>query len=357
VKLRTLALSLQPLAFAFLLVGCRSYGPRFDPKATEAPRPDAVGWIGLTNQLQPEWLAPNTNLFRLGAGDIITIEVLGEANSQVPLTVGPDGKIYYSLLPGTVVSGLTLTETKDNIEKQLARHLRAQPTLSVTLRSAASKHVWVLGSVQSPGTYPLSTPTTVLEAVSSAGGVISVPGSHSGSPNLQNSFLLRDGKVVPVNFQRLLSEGDLRQNVYLQPDDFLYLRSSVSRDVYVLGAVAAPRVLPYSDRLSLLSALANAGGTLPYAQVTHVGIIRGSLASPRIGFVDYKSIYKGKGQDVLLQEGDIVYVPFVPYEKVARLADQMVTEFVRTIAINEGTRAAVPNARPTSIVVPLITAP
>jgi polysaccharide export outer membrane protein len=196
-----------------------------------------------------------------------------------------------------------------------------------------------------------------LEAISTAGGIVPVAGSLSGMPNLQNSFLLRNGKVIPIDFQRLLSQGDLSQNVYLKPDDFLYLRSATSRDIYVLGAVTAPRVLPYSDRLSLLSALANAGGTLPYAQVTHVGIIRGSLASPRIGFVDYKSIYRGKGSDVLLQEGDIVYVPFVPYQKLAVLADQMLGEFVRTIAINEGSRAVIQHAQPTTVTIPSGIAP
>jgi protein involved in polysaccharide export with SLBB domain len=163
-------------------------------------------------------------------------------------------------------------------------------------------------------------------------------------PDLKNSFVMRNGQALGIDFHRLISMGDLSQNIYLQPDDFVYLRSSAARNVFVLGAVAAPNIVPYSDRLTLLSALASAGGTISYARVGQVAIVRGSLTAPRIALLDYKAIYLGKAPDVRLEPGDIVYVPFVPYRKLALLADNLIQTLVTTTAANEGSRAAGGNA-------------
>jgi protein involved in polysaccharide export with SLBB domain len=138
----------------------------------------------------------------------------------------------------------------------------------------------------------------------------------------------------------LISLGDLSQNIYLQPDDFIYLRSSTTRNVFVIGAVASPNIVPYSDQLSLLSALASVGGTIEYARISHVAIVRGSLTSPRIALVDYKAIYLGKAPDVRLEPGDIVYVSFVAYRKLALLAENIIRTLATTTAANEGSRAA-----------------
>lgn len=352
-----------------VLAGCRSYGPGFDARQVSAESGDrpaqshpgtklatlgqgSFSTVNLTNEIQPEWLRPPTNLFRLGPGDFIEIESLGQTGSRGASLVGPDGKIYYNLLPGLPIWGLTLTETKELLEKELNRYTLVKPELAVTLRAVGSKRVWILGSVQAPGVYPLAAPLTVLEAISLAGGVAFAPGSSSGMPDLQKSFVMRHGRMLRIDFHRLISLGDLSQNIYLQPDDFVYLRSSTSRRVYVLGAVAAPNIIPYSDRLSLLSAIASAGGTVEYAKVSQVAIVRGSLASPRIAVVDYKSISKGNAPDVRLEEGDIVYVPFVAYRKLAILAEEMIGTLVRTTAINEGNRAVISGAAPVSGTVP-----
>lgn len=331
------------LALLPLLAGCRSYGPSFDarqPAGGPAVKLEegAFASVEQTNQVRPDWLKPPTEFFRLGPGDNLEIEVLGEPTSRSSALVGPDGKIYYNLLPGLFVWGLTLSETKDLLEKELGKQLRVKPEIALTLRLVESRRVWLLGSVQKPGVYPLATPLTVLEAISAAGGTIRPPGLLDGVPDLRRSFLLRDGQMVKVDLHRLLSQGDLTQNVCLRPDDFLYLQSESSRNVYVLGAVPAPSILPYSDRLSLLGALASCGGTLPYAQVSHVAIIRGSLVDPKIATVDYAAIRKGKAQDVLLQEGDIVYVSFVPYRKLALLAEGAVSQFIYAVAYNYGSK-------------------
>jgi protein involved in polysaccharide export with SLBB domain len=355
---------------ACLLVGCRSAPPRLaltgarlEPVSTAAPSSasklarldeSAFTQVAPTNALRSEWLQPPTNLFRLGPGDVITIENLGEpAAGATTAVVGPDGKIYYSLLPGISVWGLTLTETKELLEKELSRFTRVKPELSVTLRTVGSKRCWILGSVTAPGVYSLATPMTLLEAITLAGGPVATPGSASGMPDLRKSFVLRNGQPLPVDFTALLTRGDFSQNIYLQPDDLVYLKASPVPDVYVLGAVRAPTVLPYSDRLSLLSAIAAAGGTIEYANVWHVAVVRGALTAPRIALVDYRAIRRGAALDVRLEPGDVVYVPFVPFRPLAVLAQAVVRQLALQLTANAAYDLVYPNAFPVAPGVPV----
>jgi polysaccharide biosynthesis/export protein len=352
--------------------GCRSYGPRFDARAPLTAQDKALllqqerqrvaplesnqfTLVDLTNVINPAWLKPRTDFFRLGPTDVIEIETMGEPDSRAQAVVGPDGKVYYSFLPGVFVWGLTLSETRQLLEKEMAKYLRVQPEIGVTLRTVGSQRVWILGSVQMPGVYTMKAPMTVIEAVTSAGGTVAATGTglmltdpsmHAGVPNLDYSFLLREGTMIRLDFARLLRNGDLSQNIYLQPDDFLYLRPGLMRNIYVLGAVKLPGVVAYREQMTLTAAVAGGGGTLEYAQRYGVAVVRGSLSHPRIATVDFGDIMKGKAPDVLLEPGDIVYVPFVPWRKLAILAESLIRQFVGAVAVNAGYTAVVPGATP-----------
>jgi len=338
-----------------LLLGCRiTTGPRFD--AHEASSAKLVALtdltsVELTNRLNAEWLKPPTNLFTLGPGDRLEIEILGGETNRIATVVGPDGRIYYHLLAGLDVWGLTLAETKALIERELLKYLRDMPQVGVTLRRVESQRVWLLGRLTAPGIYPLTGPMTLLESISAAGGPMS-PAALASLGNgtatsmsaeevadLRRSFVIRDGQPLPVDFHRLLRDGDMSQNIFLRPDDFVYVPSATAKEVFVLGAVLQPKSVVYRERMSLVGAIANAAGTIKDAYLSHVAVVRGSLSDPKLAIVDYKEIVRGKAPDVLLEPGDIVYVPFTPYRTLTRYADLILRTFVQTVAINEGSRA------------------
>jgi len=167
--------------------------------------------------------------------------------------------------------------------------------------------------------------------------------------DLQRGFVIRQGKMLPVDFNRLLREGDLSQNIYLQPDDFVYLPSATAHDVHVLGAVLSPRAVEFDGQLSLVQTIAEAGGTIKDAYLSHVAIVRGSLTTPSIAIVDYGAIVRGTAPDVLLEPQDIVYVPLTPYHTLSRYADLILQTFVRTVGVNEGARAITNDALPIGV--------
>lgn len=346
------------LALPILLaVGCSSpekKAVRFDPRPSLASSGTNLVTLTLTNKVSPEYLLPPSEPYRLGPGDRIDIEILGEGDGPSSTFVGPDGKIYYQLLPGLQVWGLTLDETKALIEKESGVYVNS-PQAAVILRAVLSRRVWVLGRVNTPGIYPLETPMTVIEAITKAGGLFTsrFSGTTEELADLHHSFLIRRGQVIPVNFHQLLREGDTSQNIYLQPDDFIYLPSSLSSEVYVLGAVRQPRAVGFKDQVTLVSAIANARGTIKDAWLGHVAIVRGSLTTPQIAVVNYDAIVKGRAPDVRLQPRDIVYVPFAPYRSLTAYANLIVNTFVRTVAANEGGSAVNPNYLGPGVTIPV----
>ena len=340
ILLWTLAIS------ALLASGCdtaEKKARRFSPRPSPANSETNLVALALTNQIPAEWLQASTEPYRLGPGDRLDIEILGEGEGPSSTFVGPDGKIYFHLLPGLQVWGLTLDEAKALIEKEAAAYVKS-PQAAITLRAVQSKRVWILGRVNTPGVYPLEAPMTIIEAITKAGGLFTsrFSGTTEELADLHHSFLIRRGQVIPVNFHQLLREGDTSQNIFLQPDDFIYLPSSLSSEVFVLGAVYQPRAVGFKDQVTLVSAVANARGPIKGAWLRHVAIVRGSLTAPQIAVVNYEAIVKGQATDVRLQPRDIVYVPFAPYDSLIGYANLVVNTFVRTVAANEGGRAVNP---------------
>ena len=155
-----------------------------------------------------------------------------------------------------------------------------------------------------------------------------------------------------MDFDRLLKGGDLSQNIFLEPDDFIFVRPVELANVYLLGAVGAPQMFPYRRDLTVSDLLITAGGTVKYAQGGRVVIVRGGLTDPKIAMVDYHAIVTGKQVNVRLQPGDIVYVPFTPFRRLAQLVEEVVDQFVRTVAVNEATFIVTDQENPVSITAP-----
>lgn len=364
------SLAMLGLSAAFILSGCRNTGPKFDPH-----QPASAESSQLTNAIpvdMAQWdmaagPASRTNLYTLGPGDRVDIELSDDPSTQETVLVGPDGKIYYYVLPGLPVWGLNLVEAKDKLESELAKYLRRKPRVLISLREVQSQQIWLLGRLNAPGIYPLNAPTTLLESIAMAGGPAALRSSTSSSlasarfgtggmvetADLERGFVLRQGRFLPVNLRRLLRDGDMTQNILLQPDDMIYIPAKTSPKVYVLGAVSQPSVIPFAEGMTLISALAHAGGAMTNGHLSQVAIVRGSLSEPQIATLDYSEIVRGKARDVVLEPGDIVYVPLSPYRTMTRYADLILNTFARTIGINEGARAVSRESSPVGVNVPV----
>lgn len=355
--LRTFIL-LVPWAF---LAGCQ-HRPgggqdRFDPRAPGAQIEEEAGFETLNPQrtFDPAWLQPSREAYRVGVGDRMEIEISGVGGSRAVTFVMPDGRIYYDLAGGVRVDGLTVTEIGVRLQEALS-HDYSSPQVSVTLLEVQSRRAWILGRVNKPGLFPLQQPTTLLEGISRAGGLFTsrFSGSTEELADLKNSFVLRDGQVLPVDLLALIKQGDLSQNIYLRDGDYVYLPSSLSQNVHVLGAVLQPQAIGYKDQLTLVAAIANAKGPAPDANLEKVLIIRGSLSSPKVAAVDLEQILSGQATDVRLQPFDIVWVPDRSFLRLERYFWTVFDAAATTIAVREGANAVeTPGGESPAVVIPI----
>lgn len=319
-----------------------------------APAFEKVGAARISADL----LRPASGEFRLGPGDKIEVEIMEITNTRQVCQLMPDGTVFYHTLASVKAEGMTVPELKTALEDGL-KDLYRTPQVSIILRGVSSQRVWLMGRVNTPGLYPLDKPMTVIEAISRAGGLFSsrFSGTTEELADLKHSFLVRDGEFLPVDFYKLLKEGDLSQNVYLRNGDYVYLPSALSQEVYVLGAVKQPQALGFGDQVTLVSAITSARGVLPGGHAQRIVIIRGSLSQPEVATVNLKDILAGKAPDIALQPRDIVWVPNSPWGRIGEFTKSIINTFTRTIAANEGGRAVSATSQPVQTNISINAAP
>lgn len=327
-----------------LAAGCGTpQKARFDARAEVPDSRLAAQFepLGPRVPLDPAMLERPTAPYRLGVGDEVEIEIAELGGSRAITFVMPDGRVYFDLAGGVPAEGLTIPELRARLEEALARDY-AGPQVRLSLREVRSRRVWVLGRVSAPGLYPLDKPTRLLEALARAGGLASsrFSGTTEELADLTRSFVIRGGRVLPVDFEALLNRGETSQNIYLEPDDYVYVPSATSATVSVLGRVRQPQAVPYTAKLTLLVAVAQARGPLAGARLEQVLIVRGSVTAPRVAVVDLGAILTGRAPDVLLAPFDLIWVPASRWSRLDELAWMVVDTAARTVAVREGAHAA-----------------
>ncbi|MFZ4773829.1 MAG: polysaccharide biosynthesis/export family protein [Terrimicrobiaceae bacterium] len=336
--------SLAACVSMLVLGGC-VLGPkpsvRFDPRA-EALEQAETEEVNRESAPAPDLRQPE-GPYLLGAGDEIIIYRLNaketDPNASLKTFIMPDGKVHYDLAPPVIALGKTVTELSTELTEAL-RPFYKRPEVSVALRTARSRRYWILGKVSSPNIYPLNQPTTLLDAIARAGGLELMGGTGTTEElaDLSRSFLVRDKKILPLNFEALIRQGDARYNVYIRNQDFIFLPPKSTKEIMVLGAVGVSKSVGWREGMGLVGALAEAQGPKSGAYVQRVLLVRGSFTKPRVAILNYDSIVKGKHRDVAVLPGDIIWVPISPWQRIERYIDVILNTAVETMAANEGIR-------------------
>lgn len=271
----------------------------------------------------------------LGPGDVLNFALFDAPDSsRQDIAIGPDGRVTYLQAQDIVATGLTVDELRAVLDKELAKYYR-NPRTIVTPSAIRSKRYFVLGAVTQKGVFLLDRPTTVIEAVAKAGGLETglFERNTVEQADLTHSFLVRQGKRLTVDFEKLFQQGDLAQNISLEPDDYLYFPSSSLNEIYVLGEVVAPGPLGYKPNANIIGAIAERGGYTERAYRQRVLVVRGSLNKPETFVLDTKDMLAGKATNFKLQPKDIVYVAARPWVKAEELLDSATQSFVQAAVV------------------------
>ena len=294
-------------------------------------------------KIDPACLQKPSGSYQVGPGDTLDIEVAELADTRRTTRVLPDGMLYYDVADGVNVKGMTITEISNALSERLVNDY-VNPVVSVNVANADSQRFWLLGQVRTPGAFPIQKPTTVIDAISQSGGLLSYDQYNEvGNPeaaDLKRSILIRNGDLVPVDFDALIRNGDMSQNVYIQPGDYLFIPSLTSRSIYVLGEVITPGPVFYEEGITLLTAVASAGGVDKDAVKSKALILRGGTRDPQVAVVNIDAVMRGREPDLLLEGGDIVWVPRTVWTKLKEYTEGVLVTAGQAVAIQEGITAA-----------------
>ncbi len=239
--------------------------------------------------------------YPLGPGDKLKINVYNVENMNQTVTVDPDGFITFPVLDKVKVKGLTVNQLQAKFQTLLARYVK-NPQISIQLVEYGSRYVNVLGEVGSPGRIPLKGALRVLDAVSQAGGFT----ISSGDVEIQRRDASGKLHKMTVTQEDLLAGNGSQSNIYLRDRDVVNVLSV--RSVYVSGEVSRPGSFPYNKDLTLLKAIALAGGFTQWAKKTKVVILREKDGKPGAITVNAAKIERGTIDDVPLRPNDHIVV-------------------------------------------------
>lgn len=179
----------------------KSQGNVEPTKPSESPLPPSAG------------SAADSKTYKVGPEDVLYIRVWHEPDFTGPVSVHNDGKFTLPLVGDLQGGGLTPFEIEQNVSTALSKYI-VKPLVTVIVQEVRSKRYYLDGEVAKPGEYPLVAPTTVLEAISKAGGM-------AGFANEKKIYVLRGSKRIPFNYKEVIRGKNMNQNIQLENDDHI----------------------------------------------------------------------------------------------------------------------------------------
>lgn len=218
---------------------------------------------------EPNLTIPSPKNYIIGVGDEIIVDIFGLSESTKKLKVSTEGMIRFPNLGPIKLAGLTIEEAQVKIKNQAAKVyttiVSGNTKVIVSLGQIRSIRVTLVGEINKPGNYTVSSLSTIMNALYASGG-----------PNAIGSFrkieLVRSGKpIVQFDLYDFLLKGDLSKNILLQDEDVIRVGAYETR-VAVTGATKKQALFDIKKGESVQDLLAFAGGfaDLGYKEMVRV---------------------------------------------------------------------------------------
>jgi polysaccharide export outer membrane protein len=249
--------------------------------------------------------------YKIGADDVMSISVYDQPDLSKTVRVSSEGYVALPLLGNVKVEGLTVKELKSSVEEKLAADYLVNPQVSIFITEYRSRKIYMLGELSRPGVQELTGNTTLLEAISKAGGVTKNAGKTAIISKPSHST--KDGQTenVPlkISLEKLLDEGDSSLNIDLSEGSVVHI--SKANSFFVLGEVKKPGSFIIKKGTTVLQAITMAGGFTKIAAPARTKVIRVVNGHEETIKINLKAITKGgdKSLDIPVESDDIIVVP------------------------------------------------
>ena len=245
--------------------------------------------------------------YRIGPDDVLAISVFGHDDLTKTAKVSPDGLFNFPLIGNVRAGSRTVDDVAAEIQERLARDFLVEPHVTVSVWEYLSQWVNVIGEVAKPGRYYLTGPTTLIDAISQAGGFRPTAGEAIlVTRRAIESDPQTAGEVHRLSTAAVLSEDKTAAGFGIRSGDVVNV---LAREViYVSGEVRNPGAYPLERSATLLKVVTLAGGFTGAANTSALEIIREEEGvQHRLSF-SVKEIEDQKIPDPVLKAGDVVVV-------------------------------------------------
>ena len=253
----------------------------------------------------------NPTPYEIHPGDSFAMSVYNQPSLSSSFIIAPDGTASLPLVGLIKLSGLNLEDATNLIEKKLTRYLKS-PIVSLAPQGVSGYYFTIAGRVVKPGNYTVSLgQTRLLDAISLSGGFErgTFHGDSVELADLDNAYIKRDGRKLPVDFRKLVYEGDSLNNIPVLNGDYIYVPSTMSGYIIFLGEVGSNSYVGFTEGMTLMQGLSYVGGLRTETYSSFIRVIRGGKENTVVYTVDIDKILKGKMKDFELSANDIIYVP------------------------------------------------
>lgn len=272
-----------------------------DPRPETAEIAASSSTTNSNDQAPP--MASDVHEARVSPGDIVEVKIFGLPEMGQELRVNNAGLVVLPLIGPIKAQGLTTSE----LEQTIAAALRSggflnDPQVNVSAKELRSSGVSVSGEVGKPGIYPVFGSCSLSDLIMAAGGLTPKSGHIV-------TVTHRDHPDTPLNVDISSTSVNTGQNVAVFSGDTVVVTKAAL--VYVLGDVGHPAgfVMEGDAQMTVLQALASAGGTNKGAKIKDARIIRNSSQGVQDVPVPLKEILSAQKQDMGLLPGDVLYIP------------------------------------------------
>jgi polysaccharide biosynthesis/export protein len=290
------------------------------------PKPTSIVAAETNDRIAQLALASNVKQgdYVIGSGDLLGVEVFDVPELSRDVRVNETGYISLPLMPSKVrAGGLTPFQFQDKLAELLQTNgLVSTPQVTVSVKEQHSQPITVIGAVKTPMVIQALRRTTLLQALSQAGGIADDAGSTvivtRPAPDVSESAGPGDAstqsaaQTFTINLSDVLESGESRFNIPLVGGDVVSVpRAGI---IYVVGAVSKPGGFLLQndlDHMTMLKMLSLAGGTTNTAKMKSAVILRKNLETGERDQVpvDLSKVMHLKTQDVQMQANDILFVP------------------------------------------------
>ena len=201
----------KSIASALLLAALPAFAQAQKPAATAQSIPETAAAAAAPRPTDPV-VPPG---YVIGTDDVLSIVYWKDKDMSADAKVRPDGRIALPLINEVQAAGLTPEQLHKKLTDESKKYME-DANITVVVREINSRRAFITGEVNKPGPYPITSPTTVMQLISMAGGL-------RDYANSKNITIMRSeaGKQVALkfNYKDVASGKNLKQNVELKPGD------------------------------------------------------------------------------------------------------------------------------------------